>query len=1064
MAGDGWIPFAIMALAVGLANTLTFIAASNTNIPYMENMLGAFAHFVDVPPPIPTADEKILLELYLLSLVKGNASSGQIPPAGVHHPPSANDTSAGGLNPLLVLYHLALALLVLYPLFYLFVRGLVQKRAKAKADSEERDFARLLQREKVVNDGLTREKNELKRSLSAQGAITRADNEKLESLNKENANLFGELKRTETQLEEANALSTGSDERVRNLVEEIDSLKTSLYSKEAQTQATETRLNEVEESKTDLETELEETKRALVEADTLKYKSEDDRDKEVADLKRELQEAKTRSQEAENSKITAVETLSKEKSDLKLQLELAMNKRAEESKSEIKELGPLSQENTDFKTKLEGVTTKLQRAEDLKSEQEKSLIRVNTSPKGLGPLDKENVDLKKKLEGATTNLQRAEESKSGLEKKLAQANIDLKDLELLTKENIDLKTKLECSTDTLQLAEKSKSELKNSNQTNDGLREQLRKAKVVLKQTEESKTTELDLRAMENVNLRDEIQELKNEREQREAEDSRRGKAAGKAVELLDREKTDLENELQKARTTLEEAEMSKSESEASLNKVNTDLKTELQKVRVMLKEEEESKARAVEDMAKNNTYLTNQMRRSEDERKQQEFGDAKAELENVKGKIGLNSELQGMEGEGKQASNDVEAEMKNPEDKLADQDEQKKGPKMWDEENDKLKRHNEDVTKRIKEGKPNQDDQELQGTIDATPEPHSGPFQDALSLTPDIAPPSGNIGPESLVVLTPAKSGHSTSNISLQTLAANTQSFSPTTPNNRVDMPPSAGKLDLLDAKVALPTAPKPITSADPLGLSMANSSYASPYNTSRAPVVRNSTGSPMDSNNFDVEKAEKEKSRRSSEDIRSKLPPASSTGSASNANDETRSRIGAKHSLEGSAPDNLHAMRSGNDYRVPTGRNEKVNRGNKNYNQNKRWQNTATPSQPRRKDARSWSKDESPSSVLKKDDPSSGKTEVNALNNPTIQTSYFIRPPTQPENDLKEEHITFIQTLKKEGLKNDEIEAKTEEAFPLLYKGRGVGRARPDAESRGKLISGAVGMHTSIHAKWNV
>lgn len=58
----------------------------------------------------------------------------------------------------------------------------------------------------------------------------------------------------------------------------------------------------------------------------------------------------------------------------------------------------------------------------------------------------------------------------------------------MDKENIDLNKKLEWATDTLQLAEKSKSELnKNMNQTNDGLRVQPRKVKVMLKKAEDSK-------------------------------------------------------------------------------------------------------------------------------------------------------------------------------------------------------------------------------------------------------------------------------------------------------------------------------------------------------------------------------------------------------------------------------------------------------------------------------------------------------------------------------------------------------------------------------------------------
>ena len=666
-------------------------------------------------------------------------------------------------------------------------------------------------------------------------------------------------------------------------------------------------------------------------------------------------------------------------------------------------------------------------------------------------MTKENIDLKRKLEGATTKLQPAEKSKTELEKKLTRANTDL-DLETLTKENTDLKTKLEWSTNTLHLTEKSKSELKkNLNQANDGLREQLRKAKVMLNETEASKATELDLRAKENVDLRNELQELKNEREEQEADDAKRWKA----VDLPAKEKTDLENELQQVGATLQEAEISKSESEARLKKVNTDLKTELQKARAMLKEEEESKARAIDNMAKTNADLTNQLRRSEEEHKPR--------------KTGLKSEPQGMEGEGKQGSNDVEVEIKNPKEKLADQDEQKKDPKVWDEGKDKLKRYNEDVTKRFKEVRPNQDDQELQGTIDTT-EPHRGPFHDALALTPDASLSPGNVGPENPVALTPAKSGHSNPNISLQTLPANIQS-APPTPNNRADMPPIVGKLDSLDTKTSLPTASKPIASRDPLGLLMAKSSYASHDNTSKAPPIRNSTGSSVDPKKMNVEEAEKERLRRSSYDTHSKLSPASSTGNVPNTNDETRSRTVAEPFLEGLNLNNL-GQTGGyrEDHRIPPVRIKKRNRGKTSYKPNKRQPDTATPSEPQRQDTRSWSKDERPSSVLEKNDPRKhspnkpGKVESNALNNPTIQTSYFSRVPIAPEHALDVEHITFMQTLSKQGLKIDEITAKTSEAFPLLYQNCGLMGARPTESSRESLISTAVGLHTMSYAKWYV
>lgn len=215
MADDGWISIAIMALAAvvaGLANILAFIATSNTN-----NMLGAFIRFIDVAPPIPTADEKILHELYLLSLLEWNTLSGGFPPEGAHHPPPASDMSAGGFNFLPVLYYLALTVLVLYPLVNPFVRGLVRKRAKAKADSEEEDVIRLLQSEKMVNEGLIRENNDLKQGFEAQEAINRANHESLESLNMQNTDLSGQFKGAETQMEEANVRG---NETVRYLIKE----------------------------------------------------------------------------------------------------------------------------------------------------------------------------------------------------------------------------------------------------------------------------------------------------------------------------------------------------------------------------------------------------------------------------------------------------------------------------------------------------------------------------------------------------------------------------------------------------------------------------------------------------------------------------------------------------------------------------------------------------------------------------------------------------------------------------------------------------------------------------
>lgn len=78
-------------------------------------------------------------------------------------------------------------------------------------------------------------------------------------------------------------------------------MKKTLRLNENQTEATKARLNKVEKSKSDLETELAKTKNALVEANTLKSNSEDIWNKGVADLEKGFQETKSSSQNAENS-------------------------------------------------------------------------------------------------------------------------------------------------------------------------------------------------------------------------------------------------------------------------------------------------------------------------------------------------------------------------------------------------------------------------------------------------------------------------------------------------------------------------------------------------------------------------------------------------------------------------------------------------------------------------------------------------------------------------------------------------------------------------------------------
>lgn len=246
----------------------------------------------------------------------------------------------------------------------------------------------------------------------------------------------------------------------------------------------------------------------------------------------------------------------------------------------------------------------------------------------------------------------------------------------------------------------------------------------------------------------------------------------------------------------------------------------------------------------------------------------------------------------------------------------------MWDDERYRLKQDKEDVPKRTKEGKPDQDDRELQGTVDATPKAHSSHTPDVLALTPDATLLSGNTGPERPVALTTAQSEDSTSSISPQALLASIQS-APLTSNNRANMPQTAVELDRMDSNPSLFPAPKPIARADALGLSMSESSYASNYNTSKAPFVCDPVGSSVDPKYAQMKKEEKEKSRRPNRDSHSELPSAFSTDG------ETHSKTGAEPPLQGST--SYHAMRYIEDYRIPASRIEKRNRGNTNYKKRK-------------------------------------------------------------------------------------------------------------------------------------
>lgn len=171
-------------------------------------------------------------------------------------------------------------------------------------------------------NGLTRENDELRQGSKAHDVITKADKEKLKKLTVKNSNLKAQVKRAETELQEAR---TRSNKAARNLVKENQFLKKTLRSNEDQTETTEIKLNKVEESKSELETELAKTKNVLVEANTSNSKSDGLWNKEVADLEKELQR-ETTSQDAENSRIRAIELLTKEKTDFKTELDLAMTK------------------------------------------------------------------------------------------------------------------------------------------------------------------------------------------------------------------------------------------------------------------------------------------------------------------------------------------------------------------------------------------------------------------------------------------------------------------------------------------------------------------------------------------------------------------------------------------------------------------------------------------------------------------------------------------------------------------------------------------------------------------
>lgn len=277
------------------------------------------------------------------------------------------------------------------------------------------------------------------------------------------------------------------------------------------------------------------------------------------------------------------------------------------------------------------------------------------------------------------------------------------------------------------------------NQTNDGLRVQLRKVKVMLKEAEDSKASELDLLAKDNVNLRNQLREMKNYGKEQESDDAEEEEA----VNLLVKENTNLKNELQKVRTILQEAEVAKSELGVNFAESNTGLETDPQKARSMWKEEEESKATEFDYLTKKNLDLTNQLRRFEVECKQQEFEDAKrdkAESKDEEDKDEASKaflkEISELRKENDKLKEGIQWEkiyqnsyiaQASAEAEYANRIQTLEAALGNLKEKDK-----EDVPKRTKEGKPDQDDRELQGTADATPEAHGSHTPDVLALTPD--------------------------------------------------------------------------------------------------------------------------------------------------------------------------------------------------------------------------------------------------------------------------------------------------------------------------------------------
>lgn len=149
---------------------------------------------------------------------------------------------------------------------------MIREYSDLKRGSKAQDVITRADKEELSD--LTRKNNELRQGFEAQEVITRADKERLKKQTVENSSLKVHVERTETELQEARTRGTGSGEDARNLIKENNFLKYTLRSNEKETEATEIKLGKVEESKSDLEKELAKTKNDLVEANTLKSKSE----------------------------------------------------------------------------------------------------------------------------------------------------------------------------------------------------------------------------------------------------------------------------------------------------------------------------------------------------------------------------------------------------------------------------------------------------------------------------------------------------------------------------------------------------------------------------------------------------------------------------------------------------------------------------------------------------------------------------------------------------------------------------------------------------------------------